>query len=587
MDVKKFIRNILLEVELQTGQIVNLKNPNHLRVLESVLMRMGLSDVSDEVISRLVEANDDPKKDLTKSAREKIDSAGLEHLGWSFWGKDGKVMYRKDSETGDLVPAGQDDYEKVNQRQQKDAGNVPKANTATNNGNQPNEPEVGTAFSGKQGEEFRAQLPDGDPEKPKEDKKTPKKDDGNQFKQLSSQTLKTKQKQLESARQKIESGNHSEETKEAYNVFEQNMNKVLNAKTDQEQIEAIRTLADYGFLKRNGNGKKLYIDNLPLPSKQMTGQSGDSFGEMVNKIAEENAIDIPLRDESADKALADVSGKHNEAGVVALLHPTDENMNEYNKLKDSYESYGGDEKKAHQQNEKAVDAINQEIEKKFPGGKIKSAAQVGGIGPEKLKKLGINPKKDPTDVIVEIEMEDGTTRHMKLSMKVYADPNSITMKNSGMNDAGSHYLGEPEIDNELQSLREKYNYSEVGISAAEVATRKREFKSAYLTTFSQKMEQMSKTPEGQEKLLDMWKEVHGCGNDVYTSITNKQTGETIVHPPEYYCEPKIPLKVEYDGVKVVIRMGGENDNSFLELVCKTESQASPKLLFNHKSKKVK
>ena len=418
----------------------------------------------------------------------------------------------------------------------------------------------------------------------KDTKPTPDKGD---FKQISSVTIKTKQKELEDARRRIESGNHNDDTKQAFEVFYESMNKLLNAKTNEERIDALRVLSDNGFLKRNANGKKLYIDNLPLPSKQMTGDSGDSFGSMVNKLAEDNEIDIPLRDESSDKALADVSGKHNEAGVAYLLDPSEKNKNEYDKFKDQYESYGGDEKAAHKQNEAAAQAINEEIQIRFPGGKVKSATQVGGIGPEKLKKLGINPKKDPTDVLIEVEMPDGTTQYMKVSMKVYADPNSITMKNSGMGDAGSHYLGSPEIDNQLEALRKKHNYLESGITSEEVNTRKRAFKEAYLTLFSEKMVELSNTPEGQKKLMEMWKEVHGCGNDVYTSITNKTTGETKVHKPEHYCEPEIPFKVEYDGVKVVIRMGGEKDTAFLEIVCKTESSGSPKILFNHKKSKKK
>ena len=409
----------------------------------------------------------------------------------------------------------------------------------------------------------------------------------NETKKISSATIKTKQKQLEDARRRIESGNHNDDTKQAFKVFDENVNKLLNAKTDEERVEALRVLSDNGFLKRNANGKKLYIDNLPLPSKQITGDSGDAFGSMINKLAEDNEIDIPLRDESSDRALADVSGKHNEAGVAYLLDPSEKNKNEYDNYRDQYESYGGDEEAAHKQNEAAVEAINEEIGRSFPGGKVKSATQVGGIGPEKLKKLGINPKKDPTDVLIEIEMPDGTTKYMKVSMKVYSDPSSITMKNSGMGDAGSHYLGSPEIDSQLKELREKYNYLESGISPEEVNTRKRAFKEAYLTLFSEKMVELSNTTEGQEKLMEMWKEVHGCGNDVYTSVTNKTTGETKVHKPEHYCEPEIPFKVEYDGVKVVIRMGGENASSFLEIVCKTESTGSPKILFNHKKSKKK
>jgi hypothetical protein len=581
--------------------IPNPKNPQHINDLAIVLDELGLSDIKNELITNLLKEEDD--KQFKNPALNKVIKYKTVN-GKDAEGKVGNLLRR---------PKEEDAYKKaLSTLGGEDSDTYKKAMMDLGGENQPNrdiekekekksdntfkddsEPQTGIALSPKTkgGKKYIKQLSPTDPEFPVEDEEevaaTLTSYDSTEAEKISEKTLKAKQAQLTDARRRMEAGNHDDDTKEAYELFEENMNKLLNAKTKEEQIEAIRTLADNGFLKRNGNGRKLYVSNLPLPSKQVTGQDGDKLGTLVNKLAEENEIDIPLRDESADKALADTSGKHNEAGVVALLDPSEQNKNDYDRLKDAYESYGGDEEAAHRQNEEAVKEINVEIEKLFPGGKVKKATQVGGIGPEKLKELGINPKKDPTDVLIEVELPDGTTQYMKVSMKVYADPSNITMKNSGMSDAGSHYLGAPEIDEQLAALREKHNYQESGISPQEVEKRKREFRVDYLTLFSQKMEELSKTPEGQEKLMEMWKEVHGCGNDVYTSITNKKTGETEVHPPDHYCNPERPFKIEYDGVKVVVRMGGENDDAFLELVCKTESTGSPKILFNHKKKKKK
>ena len=538
--------------------------PDFDEILNELSFRVGIPDLSKEshkqLLVKLLRERDIP------SAQQLVDRASVVFEYIKEATKPDTALAARSKESGKLIYFGS--------KEAKDDAIKAGTHTDPSEPKQQSKPNQGQKLSGS---DFQSSAE-------KDTKPTPDKGD---FKQISSVTIKTKQKELEDARRRMESGNHNDDTKQAFEVFYENMNKLLNAKTNEERIDALRVLSDNGFLKRNANGKKLYIDNLPLPSKQMTGDSGDSFGSMVNKLAEDNEIDIPLRDESSDKALADVSGKHNEAGVAYLLDPSEKNKNEYDNFKDQYESYGGDEKAAHKQNEAAAQAINEEIQIRFPGGKVKSATQVGGIGPEKLKKLGINPKKDPTDVLIEVEMPDGTTQYMKVSMKVYADPNSITMKNSGMGDAGSHYLGSPEIDNQLQELRKKHNYLEPGITSEEVNTRKRAFKEAYLTLFSEKMVELSNTPEGQKKLMEMWKEVHGCGNDVYTSITNKTTGETKVHKPEHYCEPEIPFKVEYDGVKVVIRMGGEKDTAFLEIVCKTESSGSPKILFNHKKSKKK
>lgn len=574
----------------------NPNNPQHINQLSIVLDELGLSEIKNQLINNLLKEDDKQFKNPALNKVIKYKNVN----GQDSEGKVGNLLRRPDDEdaykkaVATLGGEDSDTYKKamIDLGGENQPGrNIEKEKEKKDGGEkQQTQPETGTSLNPttKSGKSYTKQLSPTDPEYTgdEENEEPTKTDDGEAVK-IASVTVTAKRAQLQDARERMEMGEYDEPTKEAFNIFEENMNKILNAKTKEEQIEAIRTLADNGFLKRNGNGKKLYVDNLPLPSKQITGDSGDKFGEVVNKIAEDNEIDIPLRDESADRALANESGIHNESGVVALLDPSEKNVNEYNKSKDSYESYGGDEQAAHQQNEKAVEAIKEEIQKKFPGGKVKSATQVGGVGKNELERLGINPKKDPTDIIVEIELEDGTTQYMKVSMKVYADPKSITMKNSGIGDAGSNYLGAPEIDKELQALREKHNYLEKGISSEEVGKRKREFKAAYLTLFSQKMQELSKTPEGQEKLMGMWKEVHGCGNDVYTSVTNKKTGKTEVHPPDHYCNPKTPFKIEYDGVKVVVRMGGEDDNAFLELVCKTESSGSPKLLFNHKTKKGK
>ena len=583
--------------------IPNPKNPTHLRELADVLDELGLSQIKSELITNLLEAdNKNFKSPVLNKTVKYTDKNGDE--------KEGKV--------GNLLRLAQDSPGRIAAEKLLPKDGTPERDEINNElggegqpsrdiekekekkggeEQQASQPKNGTSIdpSNDAGKNYLQSQSDSDPAKqqavkqgiiPNKEVEKSKTNSG-EFKKLSTATLNNKKNQLADARERIDGGNYDDNTKEAFNVFEENINKLLNAKTEEEQIEAIRTLADYGFLARNGNGKKLYISNLPLPSKQITGESGDVFGELVNKLAEDNEIDIPLRDESADSALADVSGKHNEAGVVYLLDPSENNKNDYDKFKDQYESYGGDEKSAHKQNEAAVEEINKEIQKTFPGGKVKKATQVGGIGPERLKQLGIDPKKDPTDVLIEVEMPDGTTQYMKVSMKVYSDPRNITMKNSGLGNAGSHYLGDSQIDEQLKSLREKHNYLEKGISPQEVEKRKREFRVAYLTLFSQKMDELSKTDEGQAKLMEMWKEVHGCGNDVYTSVTNKKTGKTEVYPPEHYCEPETPFKVEYDGVKVVIRMGGENADSFLELVCKTESSGSPKLLFNHKKQKKK
>ena len=94
------------------------------------------------------------------------------------------------------------------------------------------------------------------------------------------------------------------------------------------------------------------------------------------------------------------------------------------------------------------------------------------------------------------------------------------------------------------------------------------------------MEKLSKNPKGQQRLLDMWRSVHGCGKDVYTLVINKSTNQSELKSPSYYCDPKVPFKVRYDGIKVVIEMNTGGPQT-LQIDLKTEDRGSPKLLFRH------
>jgi hypothetical protein len=277
--------------------------------------------------------------------------------------------------------------------------------------------------------------------------------------------------------------------------------------------------------------------------------------------------------------MANASGVHNEAGVVAHIFPSKENKAAYSEISKTYGELGGNLKEADAANKKAADMIKSALS---PNAKVTDCKQVGGIGEKALKQMGIDPKTDPTDIVV-YYTEGGKQKIMKISAKVYTNPKNITMKNSGVVGAGVDYLGEPEgsiIDKKWPDIRKKYQWTP-DMSEEEKATRKAGMKQAYLQSFAGEMEKLSKSPEGQKRLLDMWRNVHGCGKNVYTLVTNKTTGSVDIKAPSYYCEPTQPFKVKYDGVKVVIEMntGGPQ---FLQIDMKTEDVGSPKLLFRHR-----
>ena len=364
-------------------------------------------------------------------------------------------------------------------------------------------------------------------------------------------------------------------------ILKKNWLKFLNASSKEEKIEALKEMAEYNLIEGHLGGTKIYLStNTTLPYKHLCG-SGNSITTEMNELIKEAGIDVPLRGNAKDRALADMSGKHNEAGVVAYIFPSDENLNLYKETQNTFKELGGDEAKFDKINKKAAEAIKAVLPN---GSTITQAQQVGGIGKKALMDLGIDPKVDPTDLIVHYTNASGKKAFIKVSAKTYTDPKNITMKNSGVNNAGLTYLGKigKSIDSKVAEWRDKYHWDD-SMTEDQKKQQKTNLKKAYLSEFSYKMEELSKTPQGQEQLTKMWKSVHGCGKDVYTQIINKNTGEVTIHPPDYYCNPKPPYEIKYDGVKLIINMGGQDNNS-IQIDFKTEDKGSPKLLFRHKSK---
>lgn len=377
--------------------------------------------------------------------------------------------------------------------------------------------------------------------------------------------------------------NSDKETKTRVNILKKNWLKYLNADTKEQKIEVLRELAEYNLIEGHAGGKKIYLSaNTTIPYKHLSGTSGTAVTEEMNQLITEAGIDVPLRGGAKDRALADMSGKHNEAGVVFYLFSSNENKNSYNQTQKTFKQLGGDESKFDEINKKAANSIKNLLPK---GVKISGAQQVGGVGKTALMKLGIDPKVDPTDLIVTYTNEDGAHAIMKISAKTYTDPSNITMKNAGVTHAGEIYLGNigKSVDEQVSTLRNKYVWDD-SMTEKEKAEQKKGLKQEYLSLFSEKMVELSKTNEGQKQLTKMWKDVHGCGKNVYTQIINKNTSEVEIKSPDYYCTPKPPYEIKYDGVKLIINMGGQ-DNTFIQIDMKTEDKGSPKLLFRHRTKK--
>jgi hypothetical protein len=422
--------------------------------------------------------------------------------------------------------------------------------------------------------------------------------------------------------------------KESAQIVSDSMDSYLSA-GDDEKEKILRNLVDNKLISVNTTNpdagtKKVYFDSVLSGLDRKALGDGDKFSEDMHRIMQERGIDPPQRLASADRALADMSGKHNESGMVFLLTPKgspsyEENRKIHENNEKSYSSLGGNAGESTKRNESMVAEINKTFSE---GTSVTDAKNTGGIGGEQLAELyNINEKVDPTDLIVffsppkpdpsvevpsakelekklgkkfkDMNADDLAERNVliekryggmrKISAKAYTDPSHITMKNSGARKAGSEYLGKPEFDKTLLDIttNPKYNYQEEGISDDEKSARKLAMKREYMKNMAKEMDEMVKPgSDGEKQLVKMWQDVHGCGHGTWTSVSNKKTGESKLYSPDHYCNPKTPFKLQKNGTSVTLQLDDSGDDA-VEIVLKTESKSTPKLLFNHKKKKIK
>jgi hypothetical protein len=169
-NTQKFTENILRELSFRIDDgIPNLSREADIQHIYNILVEWGVpySEVYP-FIQNLTEADDDGIE-LSKSARSMIDSKGLTHMGYGYWGKNDEVMFKK-NDKGELVATTDDEYKDDVEKKQKAAGNVdgkptPKKKKTTQPDSESEETETPppSAFTGDALKSLQADLPDNDP----------------------------------------------------------------------------------------------------------------------------------------------------------------------------------------------------------------------------------------------------------------------------------------------------------------------------------------------------------------------------------------------------------------------------------------
>lgn len=119
--MKRLINDIVLELSSRVG-IIDFSKTEHINELAEVLEEMGMGNIKWQLIHNLTEES----KGLTKAAEDEIKSKGLKHKGYGYYAKNDKVTHKKNPDTGELEKASQDEFEKQNDKEQKNAGNLKK-----------------------------------------------------------------------------------------------------------------------------------------------------------------------------------------------------------------------------------------------------------------------------------------------------------------------------------------------------------------------------------------------------------------------------------------------------------------------------
>jgi len=579
----------------------NTKNGYHLFLLKEICLKRGIPENVINNVLLTLEANDKNKDGgLDDDEIKKAKDQGLVSQGFGRWGKskDGDMTHK--TVDGKLVPAGKDDLKKQKSDREKEKTQSG-TDSSTDDNQQVNDPrdmfdpnltKTGSSKTSSDNEE-KDEKPKGTPVKIQ--LKQADKDKANHTINKVDTVIKELEKELEDITSGWEWFDKQRDLKRL-KVLKKNWTKFTNAETEEERGEAVQEMVGHQLLARNqlstspkAKRKVYFTEDVPgLGAKDgmvkktgsgvfQFGADGNKLSQLISDTIDHEGLEVEMRNSSADRALAKKSGDHNEAGVVAFLDSSELNESNYKKIRGEYEALGGDHRRAHKQNEAAAQKVKKYLSELDPPCNIASAEAMGHLGNKQIKKqFGIDPKRNPTDFFV--YCDDKKTKRKGISAKIYSNPKQITMKNSGTKNASTQYLGDPSIDDKLEGLKQRYN---IGNEPSD--DEKSDFKKAYLSLWEKAMQKLASDPvEGQQKLVNMWNEVHGCGEDVATLITNKKTGEVQLHDPDHYCNPEGPLKVKQDETKIMVNFG--NGDQWVEMVCKTEKDASVKLLFNHRVK---
>ena len=350
----------------------------------------------------------------------------------------------------------------------------------------------------------------------------------------------------------------------------------------KRQVEIINELIDNRFITTNTanpnqNQRKVYFRSVNMSPEIRRLISTTKASNYMWDLAYKNGIKIEMDDSTQGRREAKYTGNVHEVGTADEISKLTESENvskqtieEANGLLDSA---GGNVDAMKKINQKGAKLVVDMIKKEF--GDDAKIVKTNAIG-EEAAGSGL-VQGDPTDVIVTIE-KDGQQQDVKLTLKAYKNPSSINMKNAGVGNVGKDFFNSDELQKKLNELNARgWNFGK--------SDDKIEYQQSVYNILGEELLTLSESDEGQKKLNEMWKKVHGCGANVHALIANKTTGDVVLRNPQYYCGPPEPIRVVKKGKSISIEVGSEDGKPVLVLVTKTEKKHknSGVLIFSHKA----
>ena len=292
MKLDDVITAILSELAYRSDEgIVDLRKKTHIALLSEILDEYDLGDIKSELITNLVEGNDFKNPILNKSIKYRTKS-GEEQENLV-----GNLLRLKDDDPGKIaalkhLPSDAAEKQKVmndlggeNQPGRKDSSTDDSNIKGDTDGEEgAPEPETGTAFDGEQGDDYKKNLPDGDPAK-KQSKKVDTSNDN-----ITQEDIKVFDR-IDKRMENILPILTTEQQKLAKNCYDDTKKLFRSDISKEKKIKLANDIRDKYNISTNEGNTKYYVNKLGIKARKIFGDGSKSSKRLVSELKKYTQLD--------------------------------------------------------------------------------------------------------------------------------------------------------------------------------------------------------------------------------------------------------------------------------------------------------